>query len=29
MQARAEREIPMLVANAKEIISLLQQEYPE
>jgi hypothetical protein len=29
MQARSKREIPMLVANAKEIISLLQQEYPE
>jgi hypothetical protein len=28
MQARSEREIPMLVASAKEIISLLQQEYP-
>jgi hypothetical protein len=29
MQARSNREIPMLVANAQEIISLLQQEYPE
>jgi hypothetical protein len=29
MRARSEREIPMLVANAKEIIGLLQQEYPE
>jgi len=29
MQARSEREIPMLVANAREIISLLKQEYPE
>jgi hypothetical protein len=29
MQARAEREIPMLVANAREIIGLLRREYPE
>jgi hypothetical protein len=29
MQARSEREIPMLVARAREIISLLKQEYPE
>jgi hypothetical protein len=29
MQARSEREIPMLVANAREIIDLLKQEYPE
>ena len=29
MQARSEREIPLLVANAKEIVSLLKQEYPE
>lgn len=29
MQARSHREIPMLVANAREIIKLLQQEYPE
>lgn len=29
MRVRAEHEIPMLVSNAKEIISLLQREYPE
>lgn len=29
LQVRSEYEIPMLVSNAKEIISLLQQEYPE
>lgn len=29
MQARSDREIPMLLANAKEIVRLLQQEYPE
>lgn len=29
MQVRSEHEIPMLVSNAKEIISLLQREYPE
>ena len=29
MQVRSEHEIPLLVSNAKEIISLLQQEYPE
>jgi hypothetical protein len=29
MQVRSKHEIPMLVSNAKEIIGLLQQEYPE
>lgn len=29
MRARSEREIPKLVADANEIIGLLQQEYPE
>jgi hypothetical protein len=28
MEPRSEREIPLLMANAKEIISMLQQEYP-
>lgn len=29
MQTRAEHEIPTLVANAREIVGLLKQEYPE